>query len=358
MTDVPAPHRTVPFSETPVLQDLDIAVLIPCYNEEQTVAGVIEDFRAQLPHATIYVFDNNSTDRTAEIAGRAGAVVFRERRQGKGFVVQSMFQMVEADLYIMVNGDATYPAAEVCRLIAPIRRGEADMVVGSRLHSESNSNFRRLNLLGNRLFLSTLNSVFRVRLTDILSGYRAFSHTFVKTVAVIGGGFEVETELTIKALEAGFRVAEVPVDLTSRPEGSCSKIRPLHDGLRILGTIFALLRDYKPLTFFGALALAFVGLGMVPGGIVVVGIPLQRRDPSPAVGHIGRGHGAVRHVDVHGWPDSALHHAADSRSRVPASRHGVEQSFGDRDGRTKAGGLNRAGLVGFALHINYTRRPF
>lgn len=263
-------RHTVPFAESRAVQNPSIAILIPCYNEELTVAGVIADFHEQLPHATIYVFDNNSTDRTAEIARRAGAVVLQERRQGKGFVVQSMFRMIEADVYVMVDGDATYPASEVRHLIAPLQRGEADMVVGSRLHTESNSTFRSLNLLGNQIFLSTLNSIFRVRMTDILSGYRAFSREFVKTVPLVGGGFEVETELTIKALEAGFRVAEVPVNLTTRPEGSCSKIRPFHDGLRILGTIFALFRDYKPLTFFGTLALILLGLGLIPGVVVIV----------------------------------------------------------------------------------------
>jgi glycosyltransferase involved in cell wall biosynthesis/uncharacterized membrane protein YciS (DUF1049 family) len=248
----------------------EIAVLIPCYNEALTVADVIADFRAQLPHAAIYVFDNNSTDRTPEIAARAGAIVLQERRQGKGFVVQSMFQRVEADIYIMVDGDSTYPASEVHRLLSPIQRGEADMAVGSRLQPHSNSQFRRLNLLGNRFFLFTLNTLFHVHLSDLLSGYRAFSREFVGTIALTGGGFEVETELTIKALEAGFRIAEVSIDLTTRPEGSNSKIRPLRDSLRILATIFALLRDCKPLTFFGSLALASVALGLIPGTMVVL----------------------------------------------------------------------------------------
>jgi glycosyltransferase involved in cell wall biosynthesis len=258
------------FADHGAIRKLNIAVLIPCYNEEPTIASVIADFQAELPDAVIYVFDNNSTDLTAEIAAQAGAVVFRERRQGKGFVVQSMFRMIDADLYVMIDGDATYPASDVRSLIAPIQKGEADMVVGSRLHVKSNSKFRHMNLLGNHIFLSTLNAIFHVRLTDILSGYRAFSREFVKTVALIGGGFEVETELTIKALEAGFRVAEVPVDLSTRPEGSFSKIRPLNDGLRILGTIFALMRDYKPLTFFGTLAIALVIGGCIPGMIAVM----------------------------------------------------------------------------------------
>ncbi|MDQ1611700.1 MAG: hypothetical protein QOG00_1631 [Pyrinomonadaceae bacterium] len=247
-----------------------IAVLIPCYNEELTVGEVVADFRAQLPEADIYVFDNNSTDRTVERAREAGAKVYFERRQGKGYVVQSMFRQVDADIYIMVDGDGTYPPAEVHALVEPVLRDEADMVVGSRLHDESSSQFKSLNRAGNKLFLSVLNSVFKVKITDMLSGYRVFSRRFVKGVPLFGGGFETETELTIKALERGYRVVEVPVDLTTRPEGSFSKIRIVHDGLRIMNTILALFRDYKPLTFFGAIGLFLVALGFVPGLVVVV----------------------------------------------------------------------------------------
>lgn len=247
-----------------------VAVLIPCYNEELTVAQVVADFRAQLPSADIYVFDNNSSDRTVELAREAGAQVFFERRQGKGYVVQSMFRQVDADIYIMVDGDGTYPPAEVNRLIEPVLRDEADMVVGSRLHDESSSQFKSLNRMGNKMFLSVLNSVFKVKITDMLSGYRVFNRRFVKGVPLFGGGFETETELTIKALERGYRVVEVPVDLTTRPEGSFSKIRIVHDGLRILNTILALFRDYKPLTFFGAVGLALIALSLIPGLIVVI----------------------------------------------------------------------------------------
>ncbi len=246
-----------------------IALLIPCYNEELTVADVVRQFRAQLPEADIYVFDNNSNDRTVECAQAAGAQVFYERRQGKGYVVQSMFRQVDADIYIMVDGDGTYPPAEVHRLIEPVLRDEADMVVGSRLHDESSSQFKSLNRMGNKMFLSVLNSVFKVKITDMLSGYRVFNRRFVKGVPLFGGGFETETELTIKALERGYRVVEVPVDLTTRPEGSFSKIRIVHDGLRIMNTILALFRDYKPLTFFGAIGLALVALSLVPGLVVV-----------------------------------------------------------------------------------------
>src|SRR2546421_6489910 len=196
-----------------------IAILIPCYNEEITIADVVRQFREQLPEAAIYVFDNNSSDRTVEEARAAGAIVQRERRQGKGYVVQAMFHQVEADIYIMVDGDRTYPAADVHRLIAPILSGDADMVVGSRLHHDARSQFRLLNRFGNRLFQMVLNWLFHVRLTDILSGYRAFSQRFVKDIPLFYGGFEVETELTIKALERRHRIVEVPVNLGQRPEG-------------------------------------------------------------------------------------------------------------------------------------------
>ena len=247
-----------------------IAILIPCYNEELTVRQVIDDFRAELPDADIYVFDNNSSDRTIEIARAAGARIAVERRQGKGYVVQTMFRDVEADVYVMVDGDGTYPAREVHKIIDPILLGEADMVVGSRLTSVSESEFKILNRLGNRFFLWTINFIFKVKLSDILSGYRAFNREFVKNIPIFGGGFETETELSIKALARGYRIVELPVDLKARPEGSFSKIRILRDGFLILNTILTLFRDYKPLTFFGVIGLFFIALGFVPGSVVIV----------------------------------------------------------------------------------------
>jgi glycosyltransferase involved in cell wall biosynthesis len=246
-----------------------VAVLIPCYNEEKTVAGVVRDFRAQLPGASIYVYDNNSKDRTSEEAAKAGAIVRRENRQGKGNVIRSMFRQIDADIYVMVDGDGTYPAERVHELIAPVAAGEADMVNGSRLHSLSRSSFRSLNLLGNKLFLFLLNAIFKVRLTDLLSGYRAFGRNLVKNLPVLSRGFDIETELTLKAIERNYRILEVPVNLSSRPEGSESKIHILRDGLLIFNTIFALLRDYKPLTAFGLLGFFFVALGLVPGIVVI-----------------------------------------------------------------------------------------
>ena len=246
-----------------------VAVLIPCLNEELTVGKVVSAFLQELPAATIYVFDNRSTDRTAEIARAGGATVVYEPRAGKGFVIQKMFESVDADIYVMVDGDNTYPASQVHSLLAPIIAGEADMVVGTRLHQRSDSQFRALNRWGNRLFLLLVKLVFGVRVTDMLSGYRAFSRNVVKRLPLLRGGFETETELTIKALDRGFRICEVPVNLVPRPDGSHSKIRVANDGLRIVGTIFGMLRDYKPLTFFGGVGLLLASLGLIPGVIVI-----------------------------------------------------------------------------------------
>ena len=255
--------------ETSTVDRPSVAVVIPCYNEELTIAEVVRQFRAELPAADIYVFDNNSMDRTVERARAAGAKIFHERRQGKGYVVQSMFRKVNADIYIMVDGDGTYPAADVHRLIEPILNDEADMVIGSRLHAQSASRFKSANRIGNKFFLYILNYTLGAKITDMLSGYRAFNRGFVKGVPLFGGGFETETELTIKALDRGFRIIEIPVNLTHRPEGSFSKIRIFGDGFLILNTILALIRDYKPLTFFGSLGLFFIALGFVPGLIVI-----------------------------------------------------------------------------------------
>jgi glycosyltransferase involved in cell wall biosynthesis len=252
------------------MTDPQIAVLIPCYNESITIADVVKEFRRQLPNADIYVFDNNSSDDTATIAKQSGAIVVSELRQGKGYVMQAMFQSVDSDIYIIVDGDGTYPPNDVHNLIAPVADGTADMVVGSRLHQNSESQFKVLNRFGNWLFIFLINSIFHTRLTDILSGYRAFNRKFVKSVPLSGGGFEIETELTIKALQRGYRVVEVPVNLTERPEGSFSKIRLVQDGLLILNTILSLLRDYKPLTFFSSIGLVLAVLGVILGVSVVL----------------------------------------------------------------------------------------
>jgi|SRR5262245_18245958 len=222
-----------------------IAILIPCYNEEVTVAEVVRCFKSEFPQAEVYVFDNGSTDRTTQIASEAGAIVRREERRGKGHVVQSMFRQVNADVYVMVDGDGTYHASEAQRLVEPVLRGQAEMVIGARWTEDSHSNTRVINLLGNRLFRTTVNALFGAGLNDVLSGYRAFSRAFVKGVKLTSGGFETEVELTIKAVTGGWRVAEVPISLAERPRGSRSKIRVLRDGMAILSAILALFREHR-----------------------------------------------------------------------------------------------------------------
>jgi glycosyltransferase involved in cell wall biosynthesis len=247
-----------------------VAILIPCYNESATIQKVVADFRQELPEATIYVYDNNSDDGTGEIARDAGAVVVQEPRQGKGFVVQAMFRDIDADIYVLVDGDDTYPASEVHRLLSPIRNCKADMVVGARLSPESHSEFKPTNLLGNYLLRAAVRTCFRTSTVDLLSGYRAFSASFVRTMPLFGGGFEVETELTIKALQGGYRVVDFPISAVARGENSYSKIRHRRDGVAILTTILALFRDYRPLTFFGGAGLLIMLLALIPGSIVIV----------------------------------------------------------------------------------------
>jgi hypothetical protein len=246
-----------------------IAVLIPCYNEELTIGSVIDKFRQELPDAEIFVFDNNSTDNTVECAREKGALLLRERRQGKGYVVQSMFREINADVYVMVDGDGTYPAASVHALLEPVLNHDADMVVGSRLNESSQSTFRLMNRLGNNMFLWLTRTIFHAHVEDMLSGYRVFNRTIVKQLPLLSGGFEIETELTIKALERGYRVIELPIDLGSRPSGSFSKIRHLRDGLTIVNMILSLARDYKPLSVFGTIGLLLIAAGFVPGTMVV-----------------------------------------------------------------------------------------
>lgn len=241
-----------------------IAVVIPCYNEELTIGEVVRQFRETLPEAEIYVFDNNSSDDSVALARAAGAEVVFEKRQGKGFVVQSIFRRVHAEIYIMIDGDGTYPIADVHRLMQPILNDEADMVVGSRLHAQSASQFKSVNRVGNKLFRYVLKYTLRVNLTDMLSGYRVFSREFVKGVPLFGGGFETETELTIKAVERGFRIVELPISLGERPAGSSSKIRIFRDGFLILNTILSLFRDHKPLTYFGSVGLFLMALSFLP----------------------------------------------------------------------------------------------
>lgn len=228
------------------------AVLIPCYNEEATVGKVVSDFRENFPDATVYVYDNNSRDDTARIARDAGAVVVPEYRQGKGFVVRSMFRDIDADCYIMVDGDDTYPAEDVRPMVQLVEEGRADMVVGDRLSSTYfEENTRRMHGFGNRLVRFLVNRIFKSDIHDVMTGCRCFSRSFVKSFPVTSGGFEIETEMTIHALDRNFLVREVPITYRDRPEGSVSKLNTYSDGLRVLRTILLLFRDYRPMSFFG-----------------------------------------------------------------------------------------------------------
>ncbi len=241
-----------------------IAVLLPCYNEEKTIGKVVRDFRAALPEAVIYVYDNNSTDNTAREARKAGAVVRSEPRQGKGHVIRAMFREIDARCYLMADGDDTYPAGQARELIAPVLRGEADMVVGDRLSSTYfTENTRRFHGGGNLLVRRLVNLFFHGNLTDIMTGYRAFSPEFVKSFPVLSGGFEIETEMSIHALDSHLKVCSVPVQFRERPAGSESKLNTVSDGMRVLRTILRLFRDYKPLFFFSMIAALLILIGVV-----------------------------------------------------------------------------------------------
>ena len=227
-----------------------LAVLIPAYNEQVTIAKVIDDFRRELPGAQIYVYDNNSTDQTVAIAKSKGANIGRCRQQGKGWTVRKMFEEVDADIYIMTDADDTYPAKDVHKLISPVERGDADMVVGTRLDGYTKENKKLMHKVGNGLIMSSLKFCFPADITDMLSGYRVFSRDFVKSCNLVSRGFEVETELTVKAFENGFRIKEVPITYGKRPKGSVSKLASFSDGMYILTTIMSLFRDYRPMQFF------------------------------------------------------------------------------------------------------------
>jgi glycosyltransferase involved in cell wall biosynthesis len=240
-------------------------VLIPCYNEESTIGKVVDDFRRELPSATVYVFDNCSIDLTAKIAQEHGAVVLKECRKGKGFVVESMFDRINADFYVMTDGDDTYPAEQVHRLLKPVLSEDADMVVGARLSNHTGKSFRPLHLFGNNLVRTLVNWVSRSQLTDIMSGYRAFNRNVVKHIPVVSSGFEVETEMTLQMLYYRLKILEINIPYRERPIGSESKLRTFHDGFRVLWKIFSLLRAFKPLTFFGGLGLFFLVCGLLAG---------------------------------------------------------------------------------------------
>ena len=248
-----------------------IAVLIPCYNESKTIEKVVKDYKKVLPEADIYVYDNNSKDDTDKIASKAGAIVRYEYKQGKGNVIRSMFKQIDADCYLMIDGDDTYPkenAREMCELVLD---GKADMVIGDRLSSTYfTENKRPFHNFGNRLVRGLINTLFKSNVRDIMTGYRAFSYDFVKTFPVLSKGFEIETEMTIHALDKNFLLKEIPVEYRDRPGGSVSKLNTYKDGFKVLKTIARLFKEYKPTLFFGLVSLLFFVISIVFGTPVFV----------------------------------------------------------------------------------------
>lgn len=241
-----------------------IAVLIPCYNESKTIAKVVGDFAAALPEADIYVYDNNSSDGTDEIARQAGAVVCYEYRQGKGNVIRTMFRDIQADCYLMIDGDDTYPAENAREMVNLVLEKHVDMVVGDRLSATYfTENKRPFHNLGNTLVRKLVNTIFGGQVTDIMTGYRAFSYQFVKSFPVLSKGFEIETEMTIHALDKNLSLANVKVQYRDRPTGSISKLNTYTDGIKVLKTIAALYKEYRPLSFFSIFFVLFSLIGIV-----------------------------------------------------------------------------------------------
>lgn len=272
------------------MKNKKIAVLIPCYNEAKTIEKVVKDYKKVLPEADIYVFDNNSTDGTDKIAEKAGAIVKYEYKQGKGNVIRSMFRKIEADCYLMIDGDDTYPsenAKEMCDLIL---EGKADMVIGDRLSSTYFTENKRLfHNFGNKIVRLLINILFKNKVKDIMTGYRAFSYEFVKSFPVLSKGFEIETEMTIHAVDKNFKLVEVPVTYRDRPEGSVSKLNTYTDGIKVLKTIATLFKEYKSGMFFNIIALMFLILSLILGVPVIIEyfkIGLVPRFPSLIVSSI------------------------------------------------------------------------
>ena len=242
---------------------MGVTVAIPCLNEATTIAKVVNDYRSQLPDADIVVFDNASTDGTAEKAREAGAAVIREKRRGKGYVMQSIFEKIDSDICIIVDGDDTYFAEDVHTLLAPVAGDEADLVVGNRLRDTSLTALTDLRRFGNHVIVWIANLVFRTSFKDLLSGFRVVNRNFMRTVPLITGGFETETELTLQALEKGMVIQEVPIRYRERPKGSHSKLSPFADGYRIVITIAMLLRNHRPLYFFALIALFLMVIDLI-----------------------------------------------------------------------------------------------
>ena len=249
-------------------EDKKIAVLIPCYNESKTIAKVVKDYKKVLPTADIYVYDNNSSDGTDKIATKAGAIVKYEYKQGKGNVIRSMFRDIEADCYLIIDGDDTYPAENAKEMCDIILEGKADMVIGDRLSSTYfQENKRPFHNLGNKTVRYLINKIFKNDIKDIMTGYRAFGYNFVKGFPVLSKGFEIETEMTIHAVDKNYKLVEIPVQYRDRPEGSVSKLNTVSDGLKVLKTIGTLFKEYRPALFFNLIAFFVLVLG------IIIGIP-------------------------------------------------------------------------------------
>lgn len=248
-----------------------IAVLVPCYNEELTVEKVVTDFKKELPNADIYVYDNNSKDKTAVLASAAGAIVKKETAQGKGNVVRSMFKDIDADVYILVDGDDTYPAEEVHKLILPVQEGNADMVIGDRLSNGTyfEENKRGFHGFGNNLVKNLINFLFKSNINDIMTGYRVYSRRFVKNMPVMSSGFQIETEMTIFSLVYRMKIVEIPITYRDRPAGSESKLNTFSDGFKVLVKLFDLFKNYRPMLFFSCISVLFVILGLIIGTPVI-----------------------------------------------------------------------------------------
>lgn len=245
----------------------NVAVLIPCYNEAVTIKKVVDDFKRELPGAAIYVYDNNSTDGTARVARDAGAIVRYEARQGKGNVCRQMFRDIEADCYLMVDGDDTYPAESAAALCSPVLNGEADMTVGDRLSNGTyaEENNRVFHEFGNNLVRAMIKWIYGYSFDDVMTGYRAMSKPFVKTFPVLSEGFQIETELSIHAVDHRWRIKDVPIVYRDRPEGSVSKLNTVSDGIKVTSMIVTLFKDYRPLKFFGLTAAIFAIIGLILG---------------------------------------------------------------------------------------------
>ena len=249
-----------------------IAVLIPCYNEELTIEKVIKDFKRELPDADIYVYNNNSKDKTEEIARKNGAIVVNEYKQGKGNVVRSQFRDIDADIYVMVDGDDTYPAEFIHKLIEPVKNRQADMAIGDRLSNGTyqKENKRPFHEFGNNLVKKAINILFDTDLKDIMTGYRVFNKRFVKNMTVLSPKFEIETEMSLYALDKKYIIKEIPIEYRDRPEGSSSKLNTVSDGIKVVKTIARMFKDYRPFKFFGIIALIFFALGLLVGIPVLV----------------------------------------------------------------------------------------